>query len=37
MKFYPVTTAAPDAALKSDYDAGRSVGKVQLGNAYLFF
>ena len=37
MKFYPVTTAAPDAALKSDYDAGRSVGNVQLGNAYLFF
>ena len=37
MKFYPVTTAAPDAALKADYDAGRSVGNVQLGNAYLFF
>ena len=37
MKFYPVTTAAPDAALKADYDVGRSVGNVQLGNAYLFF
>jgi hypothetical protein len=37
MKFYPVTTAAPDAALKADYDAGRSIGNVQLGNTYLFF
>ncbi len=37
MKFYPVTTAAPDAALKADYAAGRSIGNVQLGNTYLFF
>ena len=37
MKFYPITTAAPDAALKSDYDAGRAIGNVQLGNTYLFF
>ena len=37
MKFYPVTTAAADAALKSDYDAGRAIGNVQLGNTYLFF
>ena len=37
MKFYPITTTVPDAALKSDYDAGRAIGNVQLGNTYLFF
>ena len=37
MKFYPVTTVAADAALKSDFDAGRAIGNVQLGNTYLFF
>ena len=37
MKFHPVTTAAPDAALKADYAAGRAIGNVQLGNTYLFF
>lgn len=37
MKFYPLTAAAPDVALKTDYDAGRAIGNVQLGNTYLFF
>lgn len=37
MKYYPVTTAAPDGALKSDCDAGRVIGNVHLGNTYLFF
>ena len=37
MKFYPLTTAADDKVLKADYDAGRAIGNVQLGNSYLFF
>ena len=37
MKFYPVTTAAEDAALNSDRAASRAIGNVQLGSEYLFF
>ena len=38
MKFYPLTaTVAADAALNAEYNAGRSVGNVQLGDAHLFF
>ena len=38
MKFYPLTaTVAADAALNAEYNAGRAVGNVQLGNEYLFF
>ncbi len=37
MKFYPVTVAAPDAALKADFDASRAIGNVQLGDAFLYF
>ena len=37
MKFYPLTAAAPDVDLKTDYDGGRAIGNVQLGNTYLFF
>ena len=38
MKFYPLTaTAANEAALKTEYDAGRAIGNVRLGTDTLFF
>ena len=38
MKFNPLTaTVAADAALNAEYNAGRAIGNVQLGNRYLFF
>ena len=36
-KYNPVTTAADEAALRSDYAAGRAIGNVQLGNEFFFF
>ena len=36
-KYYPVTSAADDAALRSDYAAGRAIGNVQLGDRFFFF
>ena len=36
-KYNPVTSAADEAVLRSDYAAGRAIGNVQLGNEFFFF